>query len=130
MSDAPATPPLTLEWLPGTYAVCRLDPDQPIPSWAQSNNSTTGLLSITRTDHELSIVIDQSFVPEEADIRTERDFIALRIVGVLDFSLVGILARLSVALAAAKVSVFVISTFDTDLILMRSADRSRANNAI
>src|SRR5205809_6257021 len=71
--------PLTLEWLPGRFAVCRLAPDAEIPAWVQTacdhqagatprvahveQSISTRLISITRTDRELSIVIDQSLIP-------------------------------------------------------------------
>jgi uncharacterized protein len=118
---------LQLEWLPGRYAVCRLNPDQPIPAWANQSGDIS-LLSITRTDRELSIVIDQARVPQ--DVKAQRDFVALRIVGVLDFSLIGILAKLTTALADAGVSVFVISTFETDVLLVAASSVNEAVRAL
>ena len=117
---------LVLEWLPGRYAVCRLSPRDFVPAWAQT--SGVSLLSITRTDRELSIVIDESRVP--ADVKAQRDFVAMRIKGTLDFSLVGVLAKLTRALAAANVPVFVISTFETDVIMFRDEHQQRAIAAI
>lgn len=77
-----------------------------------------GYYSITKTDEELSVVVD-----EEIDIKSdlvEHDFRAIKIIGTLDFSLIGIISRLSSILTEAKISIFVISTYNTDYILVRS----------
>jgi len=113
---------LQLEWLPGRYAICRLKPHDPIPLWA--GESVPSLLSITRTDRELSIVIDESLVAD--GVQAQRGYAAMRIKGTLDFACVGILAKLTGALAAANIPVFVISTFETDVILVPAefADKS------
>lgn len=119
------TPPrLHLRWLPGRFAVARLVPDAPIPPWAIRRSP---FFSITRTDKELSIVAPQDFVPD--NVTAERGFVAMRIVGKLDFSEFGILARLIGALADANISVVAISTYDTDYLLVRAADRARAETA-
>ena len=116
---------LTLEWIPGRFAICRLDVRDAVPAWAgQSSN----LLSITRTDRELSIVAAEEAVPES--VKAERGFVAMRIAGTLDFSLVGILSKLTAALAEANVPVFVISTFDTDVLLVRADDADCAREAL
>ena len=85
-------------------------------------------MSVTRTDRELSIVIDESLVT--ANVKAERGFVALRIAGTLDMSLVGVLARLTGALAAANIPVFAISTFDTDYLLVRESNASAAAEAL
>ena len=103
--------------LPGLFAVCQLDPDVPLPAWATSGSS--GLLSITRTPNELSIVCAQEVAP--MDVRTERDWRCLMVEGPLDFSLTGVLSALLAPLADAGVSIFALSTFDTDYLLVRAA---------
>jgi len=127
--------PLTLEWLPGTYAVCRLPPDAVIPAWASAAPpSDAPLLSITRTADELSIVIAEQRVPGNADqiesLRVERGFACFRVAGTLDFSLTGIVARLSRPLADAKIAVFVVSTFDTDYAMFNASQRDVAARAL
>jgi hypothetical protein len=112
---------LELEWLPGRYAVCRLDPAAPIPEWAAADGAHP-LLGITRTDRELAIVIDESRVPE--GVKAQRGFVAMRIVGIVDFALTGIIARLTVPIAAAGIPVFVISTFDTDVVMVPAEHRT------
>ncbi len=116
---------IRLEWIPGRYAVCRLDPSAAIPPWAQGGGP---LLSITRSENELSIVADQDLVP--ADIKSERNWAAMRVQGQLDFALIGILAKLTSALAEAKISCFAISTFDTDYILVKEDNVQAAEKAI
>lgn len=132
---------LGLEWLPGRYAVCRLPADAAAPMWAEiGDHSPAGdetrhhssFISITRTDRELSIVLDESRLPRDLDqsVKVERGFVALRIAGTLDFSAVGILAKLTAPLAAANVPVFVISTFETDALMVRADDQQRAIAAL
>jgi hypothetical protein len=136
--------PLTFLKLPGTFAVCRLGADAAIPPWAMAppqagDSASPPLLSITRTANELSIVAPQDLVDSMHDdpagtadraMRVERDFIAWRVAGTLDFSMVGVLAKLTAALADAGVPVFVISTFDTDVLLVPSAFRAAAGHAL
>ena len=111
---------LTLTLFPHVLAVCRLDPDVAPPPWASAGPFT----SITRTPGELSIVCLQEGVPE--GVRCERGWRYLEVEGPLAFALTGILASLTGALAVAGVSVFAISTFDTDYLLVRDADAERA----
>ena len=110
---------LALDVLPDRFAICRLESNADVPGWA-----TGDLVSITRTPDELSIVCPQARVPE--DIRAESDWRCLRVSGPLDFSLVGVIASLTGILAAVNVSVFVISSFDTDYILVKESDLKTA----
>ena len=116
---------ITMEWVPGRYAVCRLDAQAAIPGWALAGSD---LLSITRTEAELSIVADQALVP--AEVTAERGWTAMRVVGRLDFALVGVLAKLTGALAEAGISCFAISTYDTDYILVKQQEADRAAKAL
>ena len=103
-----------LQVLPGELAVARLDPADPIPGWAVQQP----ISSITRTREELSIVCEAATVP--ADIRSARGWRCLRVAGSLDFSLTGVLAAIATPLAEARVSIFAISTYDTDYFLVRT----------
>lgn len=105
-----------LQPLEPLFAICRLPADAPTPSWAQKG----GLSCITRTRDELSIVCEQRLVPE--GISGQRDWRALRVPGPLDFALTGVLAKLTAPLAEADISIFALSTFDTDYLLVRDAD--------
>jgi uncharacterized protein len=105
---------LKLSILPETFAICRFDLMEQVPDWAFWGE----FFSVTRTSHELSIVCSQADVPEA--ISCERDWRCFRVEGTLDFSLTGILASLAAPLAEAKISIFVISTFDTDYLLVKA----------
>jgi uncharacterized protein len=110
--------------IPGRLAVVRLDPGSDIPSW-----SSKGTLSgVIRTPDELTIVCDQIAVPES--VKAERDWVALMVEGPLAFSMTGVLSTLLEPLAAEQISVFVLSTFDTDYILVKSDQSSRALEAL
>ncbi|MEW6208421.1 MAG: ACT domain-containing protein [Acidobacteriota bacterium] len=110
---------LTLSVLDGAFAICRLDAQEPLPEWAMRGD----FFSITRAAHEISIVCAQSVVPE--GVRCEREWRCLRVEGPLDFSLTGILNSLTAPLAAAGISIFAISTFDTDYLLVKEKDLER-----
>ncbi|MBU1660753.1 MAG: ACT domain-containing protein, partial [Chloroflexi bacterium] len=103
----------TLTLLPDHLAICQLPADAPFPPWARGEN----LFALVRTADELSVVCDDANLPE--GIRTERGWRALKVHGPLDFSLVGVLAELATVLADAGVSIFAISTFDTDYLLVK-----------
>jgi hypothetical protein len=111
---------LDLRLLPDIFAICRLAADAAIPAWATASST----FSITRTCAELSVVCLQALVP--SGIRCEGDWRCLRVAGALHFFQVGILASLVGPLAAAKGSVFAISTFDTDYLLVKQANCAQA----
>lgn len=115
---------MRLELLQSTFAVVRLGPADPIPGWAVDGD----MLSITRTRDELSIVCDVNRVPPETTCR--RGWRCLKVEGPLDFDIVGVLASLAGALARANVAIFVISTFDTDYVLVGEASLDRAVAAL
>jgi GNAT superfamily N-acetyltransferase len=111
---------LTLVPLEDIYAVCHLQADAPLPVWVAGGP----FLSITRTPDELSVVCSQEIFPQ--GVRCDQGWRCLRVVGTLDLSLVGVLASLLGRLAEAGVSVFVLSTFDTDYLLVKQMDFLRA----
>lgn len=104
---------LSFRVLAGRYGVARLDGRAPLPTWAEGS----GFLSLTRTSEELSVVCQQERIPETVVV--EKGWRILKIEAVLDFGLVGILASISKVLAEAGISIFVLSTFDTDYILVK-----------
>ncbi|MCZ6529589.1 MAG: ACT domain-containing protein [Chloroflexi bacterium] len=116
---------ITLEWLPGRFAVCRLDAQAATPGWALADG---GFVSITRSERELSIVAAEALVP--AEVKAERGWAAMRVVGQLDFSMVGVLAKLTGAVAEAGISCFAISTYDTDYIFVKQQDAVDAAKAL
>ena len=115
---------LTLVALPGAYGICRLAPDEPLPAWGVQGE----FFSVTRTDFELSIVCAEADVP--AAVLCERGWRLFNIDAVMDFSLVGIVAGISAAIAGANVGIFVLSTYNTDYILVRQPDFSAAAAAL
>ncbi len=110
--------------LPGELAVCRLEPEEPCPPWAQG----PGLVAVVRTAEELSVICPAPRVPPGVE-RVE-GWRALRVAGPLDMSAVGVLAGLSGCLARAGVSLLALSTFLTDYVLVRRADLGRALAAL
>ncbi len=112
--------PLAISTWQETFAICRLDKDVQIPDWAISGS----LLSITRTAKELSIVCPQENVPE--GITCEKGWRCLQVQGPLDFSLTGILVSILTPLAQAGISVFAISTYDTDYVMIQEENLERA----
>lgn len=80
--------------------------------------------SITKTDEELSIVVDENI--DIVNGIAEYDWRAIKIVGTLDFSLIGILSKISSILAKAEVSIFAISTYNTDYILLKANKLDKA----
>ena len=112
--------------LEGTYSVCRLPPSDRVPSWALELHE--GFVSITRTPDELSIVCADEAVPPDTTV--EDGFKALQVPGPIPFSETGVLARIATPLAAAGISIFAVSTYDTDYILVRAADLEKALEAL
>ncbi len=115
---------LALDVLPGRLAICRLAPDALPADWMWSGP----IASVTRTDAEISVVCDEKTVPE--GVRAETGWRALRVRGPLVFDLTGVLASLTAPLAAAGVPIFSLSTFDTDVVLVREDDLDGATTAL
>lgn len=84
---------------------------------------------VGKTDEELSLVCSTDLVPENA-IECDNGWRAFRIQGVLDFSLIGILSKLSTLLAENKVGIFVVSTYNTDYVLIKEENFEKAINVL
>jgi len=111
---------LKLELLPDVYAVCRLDKNAPVPDWA-----TSGLFcSVTRTAEELSVVCPDARVPP--CVQKDSGWRVLMVEGPLDLSLTGVLASLAAPLARADISIFAISTYDTDYLMVKNQQAAEA----
>src|SRR5512143_3603775 len=104
---------LTLSILPDPLAICRLGPAEDVPEWAMIGE----FVSITHTGDELSIVCAEEYVP--ADVKADQGWRAIKVEGTLDLALTGVLASLANPLAAAQISLFAVSTFDTDYLLIK-----------
>jgi len=114
----------TMKVLPERLAICRLDPEDGIADWDPSD----GFLSITFTETEISVVCEEAMAP--AGAKCERGWRCLRVDGPLDFEMVGVLASLTRALADAGISVFALSTFETDYVLIRGTVLDQAIEAL
>lgn len=103
---------LQLQLLDGEFAVCKL----------KNRNDAVmqgKFISLTVTDDEISLVCPEENVPEEC-LAVEHGWRCIKISGPLDFSLIGILADVSSALAKKQISIFAVSTYNTDYILVKT----------
>jgi len=116
---------LTLTILPNRFTIHRLAVGTPLPPeiWGSA------FYAITQTADELSVVAEES-IPFISSEQSQLDWLAFKVMGPLDFSLTGILARLSHVLAEANISIFAISTFDTDYILVKAEHEAAATAAL
>ena len=119
---APAPPHVSLRVLPETYAVCRMDP---AAEHAVPVAGTGSLYCLTKTADELSLVCPEALAPQ-AKARVEPGWTGLVVAGPLDFSLTGILASIAGPLTEANIPIFVVSTYDTDYVLVRSEQADAA----
>ncbi|AOS44053.1 hypothetical protein Verru16b_01114 [Lacunisphaera limnophila] len=119
------SPQLNLFLSQDKLAVVQLDAKADIPAWAQGKN---GFSSISRTPQELSIVCAEDVVPQ--GVKVEAGWRVFKVEGPLDFSLTGILASIATPLAKAGVSIFAISTYDTDYVLVKNEKVQDAMTAL
>ncbi len=111
---------LDLSILPDRLAICRFSPDSPLPAWAARGD----FYSITRTSDELSVITADNGIP--AGVTCDHDWRAIKVDGPLDFSLTGVLESVARPLADASISIFAIATYNTDYILVKSANLAGA----
>jgi hypothetical protein len=114
---------LRIAILEGRFAVCRLEAGEPVPQWVRGS-----FTSVTRTADELSIVCDEAAVPGSA--RAERGWRALKVQGPIPFDTTGVAAALVGPLAEARISVFLLATFDTDYLLLKDEVFERATGIL
>lgn len=114
---------LSLALLPDLLAVCRLDPDAPLPV-----ATPAGFWSLTRTADEISVILPEDQV--QPGWKVEPGWRAFHVAGPLDFGLTGVLASLAQPLADAGIPVFVLSTFDTDYLLVKEVRLERATQTL
>ena len=116
--------PLRLSVLDGRFAIARLSADAPLPPVP----AHATLWSATLTRDELSLVCDEAHVPVGA--RVEPGWRAFALEGPIPFEQTGVIAGLTAPLAAAAIPVFVLSTFDTDYLLVREAHVERSRDVL
>ncbi len=108
---------MELEILNFDFTICKLDSTKNICL-------NDEIYFVGRTDKEISLVCLTKKTPENISAR-EDDRKCFRIAGVLDFSLTGILAKISVLLAENQIGIFAVSTFNTDYIFVKSENFNR-----
>ena len=115
-----------LDLLPGDYAVCRLPAGSALPPGlvGGGNGNGAGVVSVTWTADEVSVICRADLVPDGAT--AEAPWRCLRVAGPLDFALTGVLASMVAPLAAARVTIMAFSTYDTDYILVPSVRLAEA----
>lgn len=98
--------------------VCKLDAMDKV-------DTKSDFFFLARTDEELSLVCKTEDTPSQTTAR-EDGWRAFRIEGTLDFSLIGILSKLSTILAENKIGIFAVSTYNTDYILVKEENFAKA----
>ena len=124
MTDQNSPSPLTIKVLPGDYAVCQLPPGTQLSDFPDGSD----LYALIQTQEEVTVISPQEAAPSNAKI--EPGWRVLKVVGPLDFSLVGILAQLGTCLADAGISIFALSTYDTDYLLVKAENLHAAREAL
>ncbi|MDE5756673.1 MAG: ACT domain-containing protein [Clostridia bacterium] len=113
---------MVLELLQDKFCVCKIDS-------VKQANIQSDFFFLAKTDGEVSLVCKEADAPKDSAI-VEKGWRAMRVVGALDFSLVGILADISSVLAKAGVPIFAVSTYDTDYILIKQEYLEKALSAL
>ena len=122
MTTAPRRFELTL--LPERFAISQLTANVPIPAWATQGS----FFSVTRTSDEISGICEHSRIP--AGVRSQPGWSVLKVHGPFGLTETGALSSLASSLPEAKLSLFTISTFDTDYLLVASETVSAAINTL
>ena len=113
---------MQLKFFKGDFCVCKL-PD------LSRINLAAGMFFLARTDSEISLVCPSDEAPANATL-VDRGWRAFRIEGQLDFSLVGIMSRLAALLAVNNISIFAVSTYDTDYFLIKAEKLEEAKTVL
>ncbi|MBM3201554.1 MAG: ACT domain-containing protein [Chlamydiae bacterium] len=113
-----------LSILPIGLAVVRLPASSEFPKWVLEGE----FFSITKTSDEMSIVSVEDIVPQ--GVQAEKGWGCFKVEGPLDLAQTGVLAALTAPLAAAEITVFAISTFDTDYLLVKRENLAKAITAL
>ena len=109
---------MNIEIIKGTFSICKVKDLSKV-------NINDKFVFISKTDEEISLVCSCNSVPENV-ICEDKDWCCFRIGGILDFSLIGILYNVSKILAENEIGIFVVSTYNTDYILVKSENMTKA----
>lgn len=119
-----ATQKLALSVLPEKLGICHFAKNSEIPEWAKN----ISFCSISRTPDELSIISPQDKIP--AGVLFEKDWRAFKVQGPLGFAITGIVSSLSKPLAEAGISIFYVSTYETDYLLVEEENLEKAKEIL
>ncbi len=106
----------SLSLMEGSFAICRLDKNAPIPDWAFAGE----FFSVARTPDELSIVCPQTSVPEGADCET--GWRCLKVESPFEFDLSGVISSIAAPLVEAGIGLFAVATQDSDYLMVKETD--------
>ena len=118
------TKKLTLSVLPEKLGICHLAKNTPVPVWTENIR----FCSITRTEEELSIVCPQDKIP--TGVMVEKDWRAFKVEGPLGFVMTGIVSSLAKPMADEGISIFYISTYETDYLLVEDKNLEKAKEIL
>ena len=104
---------MELQKLDQDFTVCKIDSIDKV-------DFTRDFVFLSKTDDEISLVCESAFVPSTV-IASEAGWKALKISGILDFGMLGVISKISSLLAKEGISIFVVSTYNTDYILVKAA---------
>jgi hypothetical protein len=113
-----------LSILPEKLGICHFEKNNEIPEWVKN----ISFCYIARTEDELSIVCPQNKIP--AGVLIEKDWRAFKVEGPLGFSLTGVVASLVNPLAKAEISIFYISTYETDYLLVEEKNLEKTKKIL
>lgn len=113
---------MELQKIDGEFTVCKIASTQQI-------DLTQEYVFLSKTLDEISLVCKAEHAPSDA-VAAEPGWKALKVSGVLDFGMIGVLAKISNILAEAEISIFVISTYNTDYILVKAEGLERATRVL
>ncbi|MFK7767625.1 MAG: ACT domain-containing protein [Mariniblastus sp.] len=124
---------MQLRFLKASYSVCQLAADADIPSWSKGE-----FVAILRTDEELSVVVPTNSVPvdftesltEFPNVKASHDWRCFRVCSELEFDVIGVIAGISKVLKDASVSIFSLSTYNTDYFLVTESSVNIAKQAL
>ena len=103
---------IKLQKIKGSFSVCKI-------TNANEADFTREFVFITKTPDEISLVCESDCVPTTATA-VEHGWKAFRVSGILDFGLIGILSKIAGILAKEKISIFAVSTYNTDYVLVKT----------
>ena len=109
---------MELQKLEHNFTVCKVETTEQV-------DFSREFVFLSKTDEEISLVCESEYVPSNATA-SEAGWKGLRIVGVLDFGLVGVLAKIANILAESGISIFAVSTYNTDYIFIKAIHFDKA----